>query len=182
MKSKPSKSVSAAKLMSRLQSDPEWVRENAERQAKHKVAVEQRREELRPEQTPLLAELASVGIKVDSVWDLVNAKWSYPAAIPALSGYLQRVRHPVLREGIARALTVPEARGRAAQVILSELQRPYDQSPHSVRWVLANALTVVADESMADEIEGLIADNDYADVRERLTTALRKLRTTTTPT
>jgi hypothetical protein len=173
---KPSKSISAAELMSRLQSDPEWVRENAKREAEHKAAVEQRREELRPEQTPLLIELASVGIKVDSVWDLVNAKWSYPAAIPVLSAHLQRVHHPLLREGIVRALTVPEARGVAGRVILSELQRPNDQSPHSVRWVLANALTVVADETMANAIESLVANDDYADVRERLTTALRKLR------
>lgn len=110
------------------------------------------------------------------MWDLVNAKRSYPTAIPVLSAYLQRVHHPLLREGIARALTVPEARGIAGRVVLSELQRPPDQSPHSVRWVLANALTVVADETMADEIERLIANNDYGDVRERLTTALRKLR------
>jgi len=176
MKSKPSKSVSAAELMSRLQSDPEWVRDNAKREVEHKAAVEQRREELRPEQTPLLAELAAIGVKVDSIWDLVNAKWSYPAAIPVLSAYLQRVRHPLLREGIARALTVPEARGVTGHVILADLQRPHDQSPHTVRWVLANALTVVADETMADAIEGLIANDDYADVRERLTTALRKLR------
>jgi len=176
MKSKSSKSISAAELMSRLHSDPEWVRENDKREAEHKAAAERRREELRPEQTPLLVELASVGIKVDSVWDLVNAKWSYPAAIPILSAYLQRVHHPLLREGIARALTVPEARGVAGQVILSELQRPPDQSPHSVRWVLANALTVVADETMADAIEGLVANDDYADIRERLATALRKLR------
>jgi hypothetical protein len=176
MKSKPSKSISAAELMSRLQSDPDWVRENAARETEHKAAIEQRREELRPEQTPLLAELASVGVSINSVWDLVNAKWSYPAAIPVLSAHLQRVRHPLLREGIARALTVPEARGVAGRVILSELQRPHDQSPHSVRWVLANALTVVADATMADAIEGLIANDDYSDVRERLTTALRKLR------
>jgi hypothetical protein len=135
MKSKSSKSISAAELMNRLQSDPEWVRENAKREAEHKAAVEQRREELRPEETPLLAELASVGVKVDSIWDLVNAKWSYPTAIPVLSAYLRRVHHPLLREGIARALTVPEARGAAAQVILSELQRPHDRSPHAVRWV-----------------------------------------------
>ena len=173
---KPSKSISGAELMSHLQSDSEWVRENAKREAEHKAAAEQRREELRPEQTPLLVELAAVGIKVNSVWDLVNAKWSYPAAIPVLSAYLLRVHHPLLREGIARALTVPEARGVAGRIILSELQRSNDQSPHSVRWVLANALTVVADEAMADAIESLVANDDYADVRERLTTTLQKLR------
>jgi hypothetical protein len=175
MKFKPTKSMSAAELMGRLQSDSDWVRENAEREARHKAAVEQRREELRPEQTPLLAELAAAGIKVDSVWNLVNAKRPYPAAVPILAAHLQRVRHPVLREGIGRALTVPEARGAAARIILSELQRPFSESPHSVRWVLANALTLAGDESMVNEIRALIADDQYTDVRERLATALEKI-------
>jgi hypothetical protein len=175
MKFKPTKSMSAAELMSRLQSDPDWVRENAEREARHKAAVEQRREEIAPEQTPLLADLAAAGIKVDSVWDLVNAKWPYPAAIPVLVAHLQRVRHPVLREGIGRALTVPEARGAAARVILSELQSPSGESPHSVRWVLANALTLAGDDSIVDEIKALIADDGYTDVRERLKMAVEKI-------
>ena len=130
MKSKP---VSAADLMSRLQSDPEWVRENTKREVRRKAAAEQRRQELRPEEMPILAELAAVGTKVDSIWDIVNAKWPYPAAIPVLAAHLQRTHHPVLRDGIARALTVPEARGEAGHIILAELQRPYVESPHAVR-------------------------------------------------
>lgn len=169
MKFKPTKSMSAGELMSRLQSDPDWVRENAEREARHKAAIEQRWEEIKPEQTPLLTDLAAAAIKVDSVWDLVNAKQPYQAAIPVLIAHLQRVRHPVLREGIGRALTVPEARGAAARVILSELRRPLSESPHSVRWVLANALTVAGDGSIVSEIKALIVDDRYADVRERLT-------------
>jgi len=175
MKFKPKKSETAAELMSRLQSDPDWVRQNAEREAKRKAAAEKLEEELRPEEALLLADLAAAGVKVESVWDLVNAKWPYPAAIPVLAAHLQRVRHPVLREGIGRALTVPEARGAAARVILSELQRPSGESPHSVRWVLANALTLAGDDSIVDEIKALIADDRYTDVRERLTTAVEKI-------
>lgn len=169
------KSTSAGELMNRLQSDPDWVRENAEREARHKATVERLREEVKPEQTPLLADLAVAGINVNSVWDLVNSKRPYPAAIPVLAAHLKRVRHSVLREGIVRALTVPEARGAAARIILSELRRPSGESPHSVRWVLANAITVVGGENMVDEIEALIADDQYRDVRERLTVALERI-------
>ncbi|MDR3468689.1 MAG: hypothetical protein P4M07_22390 [Xanthobacteraceae bacterium] len=173
---KPSKPISAVELMRRLQSDPEWARENAKREAEHWAAVEKRRHEIEPEEIPLLAKLAAVGIHIDSIWDLVNAKWAYPEAIPVLAVYLGQAKHPVLREGIARALTVPEARGVAGRAILTELQRPLDQSPHAVRWVLANALTVVGDESMEDAIRALISDDQYSDVRERLSSALAKLR------
>jgi len=163
--------------MRRLKADAEWVRENAEREAQYRATAAQRRLDIRPEEGPLLDELAAAGIRVGSIWDLVNAKWPYPPAIPLLSAHLHRVRHPVLREGIARALTVPEARGEAARIILAELQRPIDESPHSVRWALANALTVVADESMKDTIRELISDDAYDDVRERLKTALQRLNT-----
>jgi hypothetical protein len=175
MKLKPTKSMSAAELMSQLQSDSDWVRENAEREAQHKAAVQQRREEMKPEHMPLLADLAAAGVKVDSVWDLVNAKWAYAAAIPVLTAHLQSVRHSVLREGIARALTVAEARGEAARVILSELQRPIGESPHSVRWALANALAVAGDRSMVSEIKALVVDDRYADARERLTRAVENI-------
>jgi len=169
--------------MNRLQSDPEWVRENARREAEFEARVEQAKREMDPEEKPLLADLASVGIQVETLWDLVNAKWDYPAAIPILAAHLQQVRHPRLREGIARALTVPEARGAAAKVILAELQKADNSSsemqwaigrPREVRWALANALTVAADKSMADTIEALIANDQYADVRERLKKALAK--------
>ena len=72
--------------MNRLQSDPEWVRENAKREAELKARVEQLEREMGPEKKPLLADLASVGIQVDSVWDLVNAKWDYHGCNPDSGG------------------------------------------------------------------------------------------------
>jgi hypothetical protein len=127
--------------MKRLKSDPQWVQQEAEREAKHRASA-----------TKLQADLA-----------------------PEVTSTLQRARHPVLREMLARTLTVREARGVAGRVILAELQRPLEQSPHGVRWALANALTVAADASMAEEIHALIADVHYRDVQERLTTAFKNL-------
>jgi hypothetical protein len=122
-----------------------------------------------------------------AVWEF-EARWTRFSGLSKVGNlwarHLQQVRHPRLREGIARALTVPEARGAAARVILSELQKPDDNPPgmqwaigcpSEVRWALANALTVVADKSMTDTIEVLIANDQYADVRERLEKALAKL-------
>jgi|GEM_PF-4703913 len=47
MKSKR-KPTTASELMARLQSDPEWVRRNAEREAKHRAKVEQIQKEIEP--------------------------------------------------------------------------------------------------------------------------------------
>lgn len=54
----------AAELMARLQSDPEWVRQHAERMARHEAKIEQIRKEIEPEEAALLADLAIAEVKV----------------------------------------------------------------------------------------------------------------------
>jgi hypothetical protein len=168
--------ISAAEFLAQLHSDPEWVRQNEEREARHKAKVAQLQHELEPEEGPLVAELAEKGYRVSSVWELVNTKTSYPTAIAVLTKYLPRSQHPVLRNGIARALTVPEARGVAGREILDELKADKDPFGSEERWALANALTVAADRSMVDDIKAMIDDVGYEDVHERLRTALKNLR------
>ena len=188
--------ITAAEHMAQLRSDPEWVRQQEKRDA-HFRDVEAR---FKAEENPLTTDLAEAGVRVlpslasrlesgdmnsqdrivpHSVWDLVNSKESYSAAIPILLKHLRRPYHPVIRDGIARALTVPETRGATAREILETLKREEkkeqtDGLPRGdVRWALANALTIVGDESMAEEIKSLIADSNYADVYNRLTDALK---------
>jgi len=163
--------VTAAELIARLQADPEWVRDHEEKEAKRKLFEAQ----LDAEERPLIAELAEVGILVTCVYDLVNARTSYPAAISVLARHLLLPYHTRIREGIARALTVKEARGTAARVVLDELKwltQPDEKG--EFRWTLANALTVIGDKTMEDEIKMLIADDRYQDVHERLQEALKK--------
>jgi hypothetical protein len=168
--------MTASDFLTQLHSDPEWVRQHEERLARHAAKTAQLQAELEPEEGPLLAELARIGHVVGSVWDLVNTKSSYPAAIPVLTRFLPRSTHPVLRSGIARALTVPEAQGLAGREILDELKRGKDAPGSESRWALANALPVAADKSMVDEIKAMIDDSCYDDVRERLTITLENLR------
>ena len=68
-----------------------------------------------------------------------------------------------------------EARGIAGRDLLAELKRQDVGCPAEVRWALANALTVVADASMGQEIEALIADKRYEDVCELLKVAAANL-------
>ena len=195
--------MTAAEADAIMRADPEWVRRHEEREAAHKARVEQGYREREPENAPLIEELKAAGIKfrpsqiqqwtsdgritssdptpVGSVWDLVNAKHSYPEAIPILYRHLRTAKHPEMVEGIARALTVKEACGPQARWILEKLQRrdflvstPTVQ-PHQnhAAWALANALVVVGDASMVDEIKALIADPRYADAHDRLKDALK---------
>ncbi len=100
--------------MRELESDPEWVakREERERQQAKLRAV------LDADELELVREICDVGYQVTSVWDLVNNTphphlkrnfvGEYPAAYPILLKHLGMEHHPRIREGIIRALTVPD--------------------------------------------------------------------------
>jgi hypothetical protein len=166
---KAKKSMTAMELDALLQSCPEWVAQNAEREAKRQA------KELgfRAEEEPMIADLAEIGFEVGSVWDLVNTNKSYPTAIPILLDHLRRPYHERIRNGIIRALTVKEAKGIVGDIILDELHRETDEEN---RWALANALTVVADHANRQVIQTLLDDPAYEDVCERLTEALKQAR------
>jgi len=175
MPDKKKRPITAGELLAQLNKDPEFVRRQREREQKRLAEVAKLRAELRPEQDPLLADLAKVGHPVESVWDLVNSKAKYPTAVPVLVKYLRIARHPVLREGIARALTVPEARGAPAREILELKRSADDQSKNEVRFALANALAKTGDASMAAEIETMISDPRFADLHNILSLVLKKI-------
>jgi hypothetical protein len=80
MRSKSPKAMTASGLMNRLNSDPEWVRRQQERESARKAVEAQ----LTAEEAPILADLVNAGYWVNSVWDFVNTKLSYPTAIPVL--------------------------------------------------------------------------------------------------
>jgi hypothetical protein len=156
----------AAEFMAELQANPEWVEQNAAREAKRAAAEAQ----FRIEEEPIIAALARAGFEVGSVWDLVNTNKSYPAAIPVLLDHLRQSYHARIREGIIRALTVKEAKGLAGGDIIRELRQEADSEN---RWALANALTVIAARGDAAAIKALLDDPAYADVSERLGEALK---------
>jgi hypothetical protein len=164
-------STSAGELMVRLQNDPDWVRRDQERQAREAA----RESQLDAEERAIVAELACAGYRVKSVYDLVNTATGYPEAIPILQKHLPLPYDSTIREGIARALTVKEARGPAGRAILDELKRRGGEPPSTARWALANALTVAGDASMVQEIEALISDPRYANERSILGQALKRL-------
>lgn len=130
--------------------------------------------ELRDNEEPLLNELKSAGLSVGSVWDLVNTKKSYLEAIPILGRHLALPYDLRIREGIARALTVPEAKV-VAKDILEELKGSKAKEEVEFRWALANALTVVANFSMMEEIKALTKDKSFENVHKILRKTLVKL-------
>jgi hypothetical protein len=129
------------------------------------------RERIRVAEVPLVHDLWAVGVKVSSVWDLVNTKASYVAAIPVLLAHLERNYIPEVREGIARALAVPEA-SWAWDRLLTFFRREPEGGPRNVKWALASALAGASTEEVIDILIGLVQDRSIGKNRLALLRAL----------
>jgi hypothetical protein len=114
--------------------------------------------------------LRSIGADVESVFDLVNTRRTYPELIPSLLEILPTVQEIWMREGVVRALTVKEARGSAGPLLIGEFRRK--DVPDLYRWTVGNALSVVATPDMFDELAELIKNVEFGTGRRMLPDAL----------
>ncbi|HEY2579827.1 MAG TPA: HEAT repeat domain-containing protein [Streptosporangiaceae bacterium] len=129
---------------------------------------------------PQLADdLQSAGVPVSDLWDLVNGKTAYRAAIPVLLDWLDAVDTRVpepdrrkVRDGLVRALTVPAARPAAAPALIREFREADDPSGLGLRWTIGNALSVTADDSVFDQLTELVQDRGYGKGRQMAVLAL----------
>ena len=155
----------AAELMAELQADPAYVQERARRQEELRV----REQAWREAEAPLVAELRAAGLDVDSVWDLVNTTAPYPAVLPLLLEHLARPYPDRVREGIARALAVPES-SFGADTLLDLYRR--EPSETDAKQGLAVALAQAAVEGHIDELIALAGDPAHGTSRLLLLSAL----------
>lgn len=131
------------------------------------------------EDEDIVAAIRQRGLDISSVWDLVHARTPYPEAIPVLIERLSALRDRDTVEGVVRALTVKEARPAAGRALVEALkQRIGDTSPRaaSLRWAIANALTVVATQDLAAELRALLANPGTGSARQMLAIALGNLK------
>jgi hypothetical protein len=159
--------ATVGEMMDRFRSDPAWVAARQAEDRRRATWVAQ----LRLEQLPLVAALRSVGIAVDSVWDLVNTGKPYPEAIPVLLEHLGKPYHPRNREGIVRALSVKEARAAAWEPLLKEYEKqPGDEEPlppemRGLKDALASAVSFLAGRQRIPEMLRLARDRRHGPSR-----------------
>jgi len=115
-------------------------------------------------------DLRTAGYEVESVWDLVNSTAAYPEALPVLLEHLARPYPAVVREGIARALAVPEAR-----FCLDILVRMYrEEQARRAKDGLAVAIAAVSDDEVIGDVIDLARDRRHGSSRLLLLTALER--------
>ena len=159
----------AAELMAELNKDPAYLErvERRDRAIDEAAAIE------REEERPLIAALRDAGVRVDSVWDLVNAEEEYPAAIPVLFEHLVRDYSDRTKEGIARALAVPGA-ADGWNTLIDEFERSEDSTRHGSKWALACALEATGNDSVIADVVRIVMDKRHGQNRAPLISILAR--------
>jgi HEAT repeat protein len=118
-----------------------------------------------------------MGYQVESVGDLYNRRIQYQSAIPVLLEWLSAVENLDLKEDIVRALSVTWAKEKGARPLVGEFTQ-FAGRGHSVGWAIANALSVVADDRVFEDVARLAIDPRYGRDREMLAYALGNMHDT----
>jgi len=154
-----------------LRAEGKWDAFVAQKQERE-AAARQRQEELSRAEAPLVHDLRSAGFAVDSVWDLVNTKQSYEEAVRVLLDHLNGDYPSAIREGIARALAVPEA--RFAWTTLIKAYR--DEMDQRAKDGLAVAVANTASDEFIPEVIELARNPRHGSSRLLLLAALERSR------
>jgi len=152
------KSKTAADFSAELERDPEYQG----RLARIQRAAEAQSEAAASDEQSLVADLRNAGIRVQSVYDLVNERTTPPDAVPHLFRHLDLPHLPIVREGILRALAYSHLRPAALEPLknlFTELQVIGE------RWLAANAIATMASFSeVRDSVPGI---EEYAALFKR---------------
>ena len=159
----------AAELMAELQADPQYVAEQQRRDEE----LARKAAEWRAAEAPLIAELRAAGFEVESAWDLVNTSTPYPKALPILLEHLERSYPDRVREGIARALAVRDAKFGWRRLV--RLYRA-EEARTDAKSGLAVALAASADDEVIDEVISLAREPVHGESRILLLRALKRSR------
>lgn len=165
MSSRSDKPMTAADLMRELQADPEHAAKVEAQEAKRGAATAAAREAA----VPIVAELRAAGFEVDAIADLHNRALDYEAAVPVLLRWLPQVENAAVEQDVVRALSVEWARPDAAAPLVAAFRAADDDG---VRWAIGNALAVVADDSVFDDVAALATDRSGGRAREMIAVAL----------
>lgn len=136
---------------------------------------------LQQQAAPLFDELAMVGIKIKSVWDLVNTSEPYPNAIPILVKHLSRSYHNRNKEGIVRALAMKDAKGIANKAVFEEYRKLPKESPEEpwifhYRWAFGNTMRIIVTKDDLDDLIEIVTDESNGESRTGFIEALAKLK------
>ena len=163
--------ITADELLYELEQDPEYQRRQAELQRQQQRNIE----EYLTAAAPVLRDLAQAGVHVDRISADQLIEQDYKTAIPILLRWLPRVDNLRIKEAIVRSLSVPWAKPTAAPALVDAFRQAPDDPP-GLKWAIGNALSIVADDSVFQDIVALVRDKRHGPGREMVVEALANMR------
>jgi len=152
--------------------DPDLVHRLEEKERRRQQAIARNRED----SAPIVAELTEAGFPVEWISDLYNKPQNYENAIPVLLRWLPVVSNPDIKMSIVRSLSVRWAKPVAAAALIGEYRKLDDSSAFHLKWAIGNALSVVADDSVFEDVAALVRDRRHGRAREMLALALANMK------
>jgi hypothetical protein len=165
--------MNLAEHHAQLKAEGKWD-EYIARKKQRDEAIQRKEEEFTRAEAPLVSDLRAAGVQVSSVWDLVNTKKPYPLLVPILFAHLDRAYPEKVREGIARALAVPESRSLWYELVDRYL-RETDSTTNGMKWALHLAIAAAADVTVLDSLIRLAADRRHGRNRALFVDALGRI-------
>lgn len=163
--------MSAGQFLDRRTRDPAFKA----RQERFAAEEANNRRDYQRAAEPVLSELAALGYNIAAIGDLRSAKVKYDTAVPVLVRWLPRVDDRYVKEDIVRTLSVPWAKA-ALPTLIEQYRTVEDESGLGLRWAIGNALEVLADDTVFDDVVSLARDRRYGRAREMVVAALGNMR------
>jgi HEAT repeat protein len=161
----------AAELLAELARDEDYQKRKQARDA----ALCTTAQEYSRAEAPVVEALRAAGIEVSSIWDLVNTPARDAKIVPILVAHLAQPYPERVREGIARALAIPEAIAAWDQLCQAYLSET-DTGTMGVKWAIHLALAAAADESVLEDLIELAKDRRHGRNRAMFVDALSRIR------
>jgi hypothetical protein len=133
-------------------------------------AVERTTKEL----APVVSELQAAGYGFKSLDELRLSHQRYEAAVPILLHWLPRVSSEDAKETIVRTLSVPWAKPQAGPALIRAF-KDAPQNQELLRWAIGNAIEVVVDSSLLEDIAEIVGDRGNGKSREMFALALGRI-------
>lgn len=124
--------------------------------------------------------LGRSGFRIKDLNDLVRLTDDLPGAVPVIAPLVMEDLHFHVLDGIVRALTVKQAAGAPARLLLERYIAigPHDLESRegSLQWAIANALSVAADASVYPLLVEVMTNRAFGRTREMFALALARTK------
>jgi hypothetical protein len=144
--------TTGADLIAELNSDPAWIAAREETERREAA----RRAALDLEEQPILEDLRTVGVHLDTLWSQTTRERITLAALPVLLAHLRRPYSNITLDGMASALST-----RVALAIWGDLVELYRESDRLKNTQgLAATLSEIATRRQLSDVLTLLRDKD----------------------